>query len=247
MYRVDSRKVRSKNVSAYAGLNNMSGMNNILLHMRKVTSHPYLVTEDEFAIDEQFIRVSSKIELVDRLIPKLVFFQHKTVIICQMRSVMRMIEVILRFRQIRYERYEASMTNTQRQAAINSFHNQGVAFFLISTRAGGQGLNLQVADTVIHFEADFNPHFDENAVDWVLRFGQKEHAKVLRLVATVESRITLPATHNTVNPLAGIETQSFWVVVWFADLQSGHALPWCARLARWAHSATVCTVCKVGS
>jgi len=78
--------VRSKNVSAYAGLNNMSGMNNILLHMRKVACHPYLVTEDDFAINEQFIRVSSKIELLDRLIPKLVFFKHKTVVICQMRS-----------------------------------------------------------------------------------------------------------------------------------------------------------------
>ena len=97
-----------------------------------------------------------------------------------------MVEVILRFRQIEYEYYEASMSNTQRQAAINSFHNPGVPFFIMSTRAGGQGLNLQVADTIIHFEADFNPHFDENAVDWVLRFGQNSHAKVLRLVATVE-------------------------------------------------------------
>ncbi len=86
---------------------------------------------------------------------------------------------------------------------IFNMANSEYFIFLLSTRAGGLGLNLQTADTVIIFDSDWNPHQDLQAQDRAHRIGQKNEVRVLRLmtVNSVEERILAAARYGRYKPL----------------------------------------------
>lgn len=106
------------------------------------------------------------------------------------------IEEFLTFRNFEYERLDGTTRNSDRQHIIDNFNNGKSKIFLLSTRAGGLGINLTTSDTVIFVDSDFNPYRDIQAFCRAYRIGQKNKVMVYRLVSnhTVEEKIVENAT-----------------------------------------------------
>merc|ERR1712168_1350468 len=145
-------------------------------------------------------RVAGKFELMDRILPKLDKGGHKALVFCQMTSCMTIMEDYLNFRGYKYLRLDGTTKSDERGELLSMFNAEGsdIFLFLLATRAGGLGLNLQVADTVIIFDSDWNPHQDQQAQDRAHRIGQKNEVRVLRLntVNSVEERILAAARYK---------------------------------------------------
>uniref|UniRef100_A0A7S2RL01 Chromodomain-helicase-DNA-binding protein n=2 Tax=Mucochytrium quahogii TaxID=96639 RepID=A0A7S2RL01_9STRA len=130
------------------------------------------------------IRSSGKLVLVDKLLPKLRREGHKVLIFSQMVKMLDMLQYYCKGRGYPVERLDGGVQGNVRQASIDRFSNpEGNSFiFLLSTRAGGVGINLTAADTVIIFDSDWNPQNDAQAQARVHRIGQKKAVKIFRLV-----------------------------------------------------------------
>ncbi len=173
----------------------------LLVQLRKVCNHPYLFGDDaEDAPDgegaiEQMVAASGKLELLDRLLVKLHQRGHRVVIFSQFTMMMDILEDYLdwRFGDFAFCRLDGSCNRVQRGIDIAAYNapNSPLFAFLMSTRAGGLGVNLQTADTVILFDSDWNPQADLQAMARVHRIGQTKKVHVYRLVTegTVEERI----------------------------------------------------------
>merc|ERR1719259_1112430 len=145
-------------------------------------------------------RSSGKFELMDRILPKLKSYGHRILLFCQMTQLMTIMEDYLNFRGYKYLRLDGMTKADDRGELLAMFNNKDSEYFLfiLSTRAGGLGLNLQSADTVIIFDSDWNPHQDLQAQDRAHRIGQKNEVRVLRLMSvnTVEERILAAARYK---------------------------------------------------
>lgn len=179
--------------SQTSGTNNKSGikgLNNKIMQLRKICNHPFVFDEVEDVMNESRLsndflwRTSGKFELLDRILPKFKATGHRVLIFFQMTSVMNIFEDYLRLRDMKYMRLDGSTKAEDRQDMLKSFNHPESEFFcfLLSTRAGGLGLNLQSADTVIIFDTDWNPHQDLQAQDRAHRIGQKNEVRILRLI-----------------------------------------------------------------
>lgn len=179
--------------SQTSGTNNKSGikgLNNKIMQLRKICNHPFVFEEVEDILNttrltnELIWRTSGKFELLDRILPKFKATGHKVLIFFQMTSVMNIFEDFLRLRDMKYLRLDGSTKAEDRQDMLKSFNKpeSDIFCFLLSTRAGGLGLNLQSADTVIIFDTDWNPHQDLQAQDRAHRIGQKNEVRILRLI-----------------------------------------------------------------
>ena len=137
-------------------------MNNVIMQQRKICNHPYIFL-DYYTESEDMMRCSGKFELLDRMIPKLLKTNHRILIFTQMTSVIRLLTVFLSFRGIKHLILDGSTKLEHRAERMTEFNKQNSEFpvFILSTRAGGLGLNLQTADTVIIFDSDWNPKIDE--------------------------------------------------------------------------------------
>jgi ATP-dependent helicase STH1/SNF2 len=165
-------------------------LNNLVMQFRKVCNHPYVFQEVEETInptqitDENLYRVAGKFELLDRILPKLLAADHKILMFFQMTQIMDIMEDYYRWKGFSYLRLDGNTKADDRTIMLNQF-NKGETFsFLLSTRAGGLGLNLQTADTVIIYDSDWNPHQDLQAQDRAHRIGQKKEVRILRLVTS---------------------------------------------------------------
>jgi ATP-dependent helicase STH1/SNF2 len=180
-----------------SGKTGSTGLNNTLMQMRKICLHPYLFLDSYFNNTEDILRCSGKFELLDRLIPKLIKTGHKTLIFSQFVMVLEIMAEFFLYRGIHVLKLTGDQKIEERDINLKKFEESDSKekVFLLSTRAGGTGLNLQVADTVIIFDTDYNPQMDEQAKDRVHRIGQKNEVKVLRLIsnATIEEGILLKA------------------------------------------------------
>lgn len=105
-------------------------------------------------------RASGKFELLDRILPKLNTTNHRVLLFCQMTQLMTIMEDYLNWRGFGYLRLDGTTKAEDRGDLLKKFNckNSEYFIFLLSTRAGGLGLNLQSADTVIIFDSDWNPH-----------------------------------------------------------------------------------------
>lgn len=179
--------------SQTTGTNNKSGikgLNNKIMQLRKICNHPFVFDEVEDITNPSRItndliwRTSGKFELLDRILPKFKASGHRILIFFQMTSVMNIFEDFLRLRDMKYMRLDGSTKAEDRQDMLKSFNRPDSEYFcfLLSTRAGGLGLNLQSADTVIIFDTDWNPHQDLQAQDRAHRIGQKNEVRILRLI-----------------------------------------------------------------
>lgn len=174
-------------------------LNNPLMHLRKICNHPYAFPEVEMYMNPRgganvhTYRVSGKFELLDRILPKLFRTGHRVLMFFQMKEEMNILEEYLRWRGWLWLRLDGNAKGDLREEALANFNaaNSPYNLFILTTRAGGLGLNLQAADTVIIFDSDWNPHQDLQAQDRAHRIGQKKQVLVLRLITsgTVEEEI----------------------------------------------------------
>jgi SNF2 family DNA or RNA helicase len=174
-----------------------AGINNTIMQLRKICNHPYLFMAD-WPIDDDLIRSSGKFELLDRMLPKLKAAGHRVLIFSQMTQLMTVLEKFFELRKFAYLRLDGSTISDEREKRMYQFNdpNSPYFIFLLSTRAGGLGLNLATADTVFLFDSDWNPMMDAQAQDRAHRIGQKNAVRVFRLVTTsaVEEKILARAT-----------------------------------------------------
>lgn len=151
------------------GAGNVPSLLNVVMELRKCCNHPYLIkgVEDDLTsnlstseeIFQIMVQSSGKLVLIDKLLPKLKEGKHKVLIFSQMVRVLDILEDYLNFRGYAHERFDGSIRGNLRQAAIDRFSSpdSDKFVFLLSTRAGGLGINLTAADTVIIFDSDWNP------------------------------------------------------------------------------------------
>jgi SNF2 family DNA or RNA helicase len=167
---------------------------NTLMQLRKLCNHPYLFQEqDDWPIDENLVRYSGKFELLDRVLPKLKAAGHRVLVFSQFTSVMDIMEDYCQLRDYRFLRLDGSTKAEDRASSMLAFNKPDSEFFLfiLSTKAGGFGINLQTADTVILFDSDWNPQTDLQAQDRCHRIGQRAEVRVFRFITanSVEERI----------------------------------------------------------
>jgi len=171
--------------------NNVPQLNNLAMELRKCCNHPFLLKgvedEVEMSTDENeidsLINSSGKLIFLDKLLPKLRENGHRILIFSQFKIMLDILEDFLNMRDFPWERIDGSITGMKRQAAIDRYQSNGNAFImLLSTRAGGVGINLTAADTVVIFDSDWNPQNDLQAQARCHRIGQTKHVKVYRLL-----------------------------------------------------------------
>ncbi|XP_077976946.1 chromodomain-helicase-DNA-binding protein 1-like [Glandiceps talaboti] len=174
---------------------NKTRFNNILVQLRKCVNHPYLfdgVEPEPFELGDHLIEASGKLHLLDQLLTFLKSRDHKVLLFSQMTRMLDILQDYLGYKGYSYERLDGSVRGEERFLAVQNFNEQEDTFiFLLSTKAGGQGLNLVSADTVIFVDSDFNPQNDIQAAARAHRIGQTKPVKIIRLVGkdTVEEII----------------------------------------------------------
>ena len=114
--------------------------------------------------------------MLDRILPKLREFGHRVLIFTQMTHLMDIMQIYFEYKNIKHLRLDGSTKADDRGIRMAMFNTSNSEYdvFLLSTRAGGLGLNLQTADTVIIFDSDWNPQMDLQAQDRAHRIGQKK-------------------------------------------------------------------------
>ncbi|KAJ2794422.1 putative ATPase, partial [Coemansia helicoidea] len=162
-----------------------------LMQQRKVCQHPFLFDfpvrdpsdpGSEYLIDEQLVRASGKLLVLDRLLPALFADGHRVLIFSQFSRVLDILEFYAGLRGWQFCRIDGAVGQADRQEAIVQFNTSAIPLFLLTTRSGGLGINLTSADTVVIFDSDWNPQQDLQAQDRVHRIGQKRPVIVYRLV-----------------------------------------------------------------
>ncbi|KAL1916936.1 uncharacterized protein VTP21DRAFT_5133 [Calcarisporiella thermophila] len=179
-------------------VNNLK-LQNLVMQLRKVCNHPYLFDwpEDpstgEPLISDELVNSSGKMMVLNRLLTALLERGHKVLIFSQMTRLLDILEDwMTEVRGWPCYRIDGGVAQEVRQQQIANFNTkEDVKVFLLSTRAGGLGINLTSADTVIIFDSDWNPQMDLQAQDRVHRIGQTKPVVVYRLITanSVESKI----------------------------------------------------------
>ncbi|XP_026017960.1 chromodomain-helicase-DNA-binding protein 3 isoform X1 [Astatotilapia calliptera] len=216
----------------FEALNSKGGGNqvsllNIMMDLKKCCNHPYLFpvasmespkTPSGAYEGSALTKASGKLTLLQKMLRKLKEQGHRVLVFSQMTKMLDLLEDFLDYEGYKYERIDGGITGALRQEAIDRFNAPGACqfCFLLSTRAGGLGINLATADTVIIFDSDWNPHNDIQAFSRAHRIGQANKVMIYRFVtrASVEERITQVAkrkmmlTHLVVRPGLGSKAGS---------------------------------------
>ncbi|PWN28122.1 hypothetical protein BDZ90DRAFT_246039 [Jaminaea rosea] len=181
-------------------INNMK-LQNLFMQLRKICCHPYLFDwprepDGQQLIDKSLVTASGKMLLLNRLLDALFAKKHKVLIFSQFTTILDIIQDWAEeYKNFKTCRIDGTTAQEVRRAQMKSFNEDSsedsVKLFLLSTRAGGLGINLVAADTVIFYDSDWNPQMDLQAQDRVHRIGQKKPVLIFRLVSanTVESRL----------------------------------------------------------
>lgn len=179
-------------------------ISNLLMQLRKISNHPFLFPQIEDMKEENtledYVQASGKLHMLQLLLETLLLDGHRVVIFSQFTSMLNIIEDFLLMMGYKIVRLDGSTNRIQRMINIGRFNAPGseLSIFLLSTRAGGLGVNLQTADTCILFDSDWNPQCDIQAMGRVHRIGQTKPVTIYRMVAsgTVEERIVARATRK---------------------------------------------------
>ncbi|CAG0886234.1 unnamed protein product [Cyprideis torosa] len=178
---------------------NVPNLMNTMMELRKCCIHPYLLNgaedqiqddwktehgHDENAYYKAMIQSSGKLVLVDKLLAKLKSSGHRVLIFSQMVRCLDILEDYLIYRKYPFERIDGRIRGNLRQAAIDRYckPDSDRFVFLLCTKAGGLGINLTAADTVIIYDSDWNPQNDLQAQARCHRIGQSKMVKVYRLI-----------------------------------------------------------------
>merc|ERR1719510_2434945 len=180
-----------------AGKTEKMRLQNILMQLRKCTNHPYLFDGAEpgppYTTDEHLVYNSQKLAILDKLLPKLQAQDSRVLIFTQMTRVLDILEDYCWFRKHAYCRIDGQTAHEDRDRQIQEYNaeNSEKFIFMLSTRAGGLGINLYTADIVILYDSDWNPQMDLQAMDRAHRIGQLKQVRVFRMVTenTVDEKI----------------------------------------------------------
>ncbi|XP_055382330.1 chromatin-remodeling complex ATPase chain Iswi-like [Condylostylus longicornis] len=170
---------------------------NILMHLFKAANHPYIFPDYEPShlepFGEHLVFNSGKMMILDKLLRRLKEQGSRVVIFGHFARLLDILEDFCHMRDYKYLRLGGSTSYEQRENDIKKFNSQGsdIFLYLISTTAGGLGINLQSADVAILLESHFNPQVDLQAIDRVHRIGQKKQVRVFRIISenTVEEKL----------------------------------------------------------
>ncbi|XP_030883311.1 probable global transcription activator SNF2L1 isoform X4 [Leptonychotes weddellii] len=204
-------KILMKDIDVLNSAGKMDKMRllNILMQLRKCCNHPYLFDGAEpgppYTTDEHIVSNSGKMVVLDKLLAKLKEQGSRVLIFSQMTRLLDILEDYCMWRGYEYCRLDGQTPHEEREdkflevellgqrEAIEAFNvpNSSKFIFMLSTRAGGLGINLASADVVILYDSDWNPQVDLQAMDRAHRIGQKKPVRVFRLITdnTVEERI----------------------------------------------------------
>lgn len=217
---LDPQRRRIREVEAKQREGRLSG--NLSIQIRKILLHPYTLLP-YFYVDEDVVRTSGKLLVLDFMMRFLQRTQHKFLVFCSWVMVLDVVESLCSWRNIPFVRLDGRTSVEQREVNIRQFNtgldaatgpdgtvtatadgdDHGVAAtarnpcgFLVSKAAGGVGLNLQAADTVFLLDMDYNPQRDSQALSRVYRVGQKREVRVFRLLIDHESEDGVLAIHK---------------------------------------------------
>ncbi|KAJ4367513.1 ATP-dependent DNA helicase Hrp3 [Neocucurbitaria cava] len=185
------------------GTGHKQSLLNIVMELKKASNHALLFpnAESKFLKEDAtkdetlkaLITTSGKMMLLDRLLGKLKADGHRVLIFSQMVHMLDILTDYLKLRNYPFQRLDGTVPASERKIAIDHFNAPGSDdyCFLLSTRAGGLGINLMTADTVIIFDSDWNPQADLQAMARAHRIGQTKPVSVYRLVSkdTIEEEI----------------------------------------------------------
>jgi len=166
-------------------------LNNILMQLRKTLCHPFVYsreieerTEEAELSHLNLVEASSKLKLLSLMLPKLQERGHRVLIFSQFLDNLDIVEDFLDGLGFQHRRIDGTINSMEKQKRIDEFNapNSPYFAFLLSTRAGGVGINLATADTVIIMDPDFNPHQDIQALSRAHRIGQQQKVLVFQLM-----------------------------------------------------------------
>merc|ERR1719427_743582 len=173
------------------GKKNKVTLNNIMMQLRKVCNHAELIDQEDEKVNpverlKQLSSGSGKLLLLDKLLTRFREKGDRVLIFSQMVKLLDILEEYLSLKRWPFQRLDGSVSSDRRKQSIAAFNDaKSLDFcFLLSTKAGGLGINLQTANRVIIFDSDFNPQNDLQAIARAHRIGQKEEVKIIRFVAS---------------------------------------------------------------
>lgn len=186
------QKILEKDIDAVNGAGgkreSKTRLLNIVMQLRKCCNHPYLFEGAEpgppYTTDEHLIYNAGKMAVLDKLLTRLQKQGSRVLIFSQMSRLLDILEDYCVFRQFKYCRIDGGTAHEDRIAAIDEYNKPGSEkfVFLLTTRAGGLGINLTTADIVILYDSDWNPQADLQAMDRAHRIGQTKQVVVYRFV-----------------------------------------------------------------
>ncbi|GAX85223.1 hypothetical protein CEUSTIGMA_g12643.t1 [Chlamydomonas eustigma] len=168
---------------------------NIITELKKCCNHPFLFESAEegyrgqdgdTSVVDRLIVTSGKMVLLDKLLKRLKDTGHRVLIFSQMVRMLDIVSDYMRLRGFQHQRLDGSTPAAARHQAMEQFNRPDSTdfAFLLSTRAGGLGINLATADTVIIFDSDWNPQNDLQAMSRAHRIGQTETVNIYRLLTS---------------------------------------------------------------
>ncbi|KAL8999532.1 MAG: hypothetical protein Q9169_001620 [Polycauliona sp. 2 TL-2023] len=186
------KKILEKDIDAVNGAagkrESKTRLLNIVMQLRKCCNHPYLFEGAEpgppYTTDEHLVYNAGKMVMLDKILTRMKKQGSRVLIFSQMSRVLDILEDYCVFREHKYNRIDGSTAHEDRIAAIDEYNSPGSEkfVFLLTTRAGGLGINLTSADIVILFDSDWNPQADLQAMDRAHRIGQTKQVVVFRFV-----------------------------------------------------------------
>ena len=186
------KKILEKDIDAVNGASgkreSKTRLLNIVMQLRKCCNHPYLFEGAEpgppYTTDEHLVYNAGKMVMLDRILDRMKKQGSRVLIFSQMSRVLDILEDYCVFRGHKYNRIDGSTAHEDRITSIDEYNKPGSEkfVFLLTTRAGGLGINLTSADIVILFDSDWNPQADLQAMDRAHRIGQTKQVIVFRFV-----------------------------------------------------------------
>ncbi|KAF2234861.1 hypothetical protein EV356DRAFT_137734 [Viridothelium virens] len=193
------KNILAKNYTALnqGGKGQKASLLNITMQLKKCSNHAFLVPiaeqrrldgidpDDRKEILKQIITCSGKMMVLEKLLTKLKAEGHRVLIFSQMVQMLNILEEYCRLKGEKFQRLDGTVSSRERAQAIDHFNSPDSEdfLFLLSTRAGGLGINLTAADTVIIFDSDWNPQADLQAMARAHRIGQTKPVQVFRFVS----------------------------------------------------------------
>lgn len=187
-----SKRVLCKNISVMKGNGSISkfALRVVFPYLREVTLHPFLIpggeTEETVYVTQDIVDVCSRMIVLDKLLAKLHKRGARVLLFSQMVIMLDILEDYMNWKGYKCHRMTGYTPQEDRQSMIDEFNSpESETFvFMITTRTGGIGINLQAADTVIFYDLDWNPQADFQAEDRAHRIGQTKQVHVIRFTVT---------------------------------------------------------------